>query len=1134
MTTRQSELFAGQDWTVLYRLFSSVNFNASDPATINRSLRDYIRTAYPEEFSDWTESSEFVAIIDLLAWLAGTLAYKTDLAARENFLDTAEARESILRLARFLSYNPSRNRPARGILKLVEIETNEDVFDSFGRNLASVPVQWDDPDDEDWFEKFTAVLNAALVPTNPYGTPLKAGALSGVNASLYRLNSLVSRIGTGFSSIVAGRSIAFTLVNGDFEDGGLIERTPNPNAAMHLLHLQDGAGNSSPRTGLFAFFKQGTQQQETFLIDTPVENQTFDLAAANVTQDDVWVQTVNDDGSVLADWTKVPAVFTDNITFNSLPLDERNIFSVVTRDEDRVTIRFSDGRFGNAPVGLIRITYRTANGESFTIRPQEIENVRIVCPYTTRNGSERNLTLTFTLFDTLANSTPRETEEEIRRRAPLVYATQNRMVSGEDYNTFPLQTNLALKIKAINRVYSGHSRFNDLHDPTGTYSDVTTYGEDAMLFREERNVYAEVPNTLNRTPRQIIDIHVLPMLRSREVMRFMQETMLAEPIAFETAEQLRWQRPSGEAGVQSATGRFLPPAGITDNVWSTSALRSRMDALVREGAALLFEEPAPQNVSQSFRPARKWAAVVERRGPIDFSILAGFPGNLTISEPIPTGWTLVRIQPRYAPDLPAAVLDGVGKLDDLISKRLSFALWYDYSRPTDGNGFDQHWEVRALVNGGPERDGTKVRVMTGQYFSGGPGLWQFRATGIRYVVESEKTVEWYHSGRPAYDAKTGQRKVDTVRIVRVNQDPHDPNGRGFRQDWDLTLGDLYAYPTGQFEPRRIAFDMADKDEDGVPDHPDTFVRLLAPPERAQDRWLFWQRAADLSEAPAYDVAGCDRLVDALAAPTGTKMFALDTLTFHERAPGEASGWKPLANMIARIGRGRNAANAWYRDHLTETGAEFANRRQHLGFVWKHYAPSDHRIDPSVTNIHDIFVLTTAYDTEVRRWAAAGADPLSAPQPPTELDLRLAFADLEDFRMFSDQIIWRPVRYRLLFGPGALAEDRAQIKVVKLPNSPLSDGEIRSRVVRTVNDYFLAARWEFGETFYFTELAAYLHQQLAGVIGSAVLVPLNSENVFGDGFEIRGRPDEMFLSTLQVNDVALIASNSPTVIRSRTR
>jgi hypothetical protein len=51
---------------------------------------------------------------------------------------------------------------------------------------------------------------------------------------------------------------------------------------------------------------------------------------------------------------------------------------------------------------------------------------------------------------------------QIALNAPAVYYTQDRMVNGEDYNLYPSQSNQALKVKAVNRTYSGQSRYVDL------------------------------------------------------------------------------------------------------------------------------------------------------------------------------------------------------------------------------------------------------------------------------------------------------------------------------------------------------------------------------------------------------------------------------------------------------------------------------------------------------------------------------------------------------------------------------------------------------------------------------------------------------------------------------------------------
>jgi len=186
-----------------------------------------------------------------------------------------------------------------------------------------------------------------------------------------------------------------------------------------------------------------------------------------------------------------------------------------------------------------------------------------------------------------------------------------------------------------------------------------------------------------------------------------------------------------------------------------------------------------------------------------------------------------------------------------------------------------------------------------------------------------------------------------------------------------------------------------------------------------------------------------------------------------------------------------------------------------------------------THIIDVFLLTSEYDYATRLWIANGAKISEAPTAPTELDLRLTMQDYEQYKMFSDEIIWRPVRYKYLFGPGSEEHNlRARFKVVKLSNAVLSDGEIKSRLIDAVNSFFEVDRWDFGETFYFTELAAYIHQQLAGVIGSVVIVPMDEEASFGDGFEVRSRSDEIFTSTAQVADVEIINSNTSANLRIR--
>ena len=117
ITTRQTNLIVNQDWTKVYQTFKQADFQSYDFETLRKTMIDYLRNYYPEDFNDFTESSEYIALIDLIAFLGQSLAFRTDMNARENFFDTAERRDSILKLARLISYNPKRNIEASGYLK---------------------------------------------------------------------------------------------------------------------------------------------------------------------------------------------------------------------------------------------------------------------------------------------------------------------------------------------------------------------------------------------------------------------------------------------------------------------------------------------------------------------------------------------------------------------------------------------------------------------------------------------------------------------------------------------------------------------------------------------------------------------------------------------------------------------------------------------------------------------------------------------------------------------------------------------------------------------------------------------------------------------------------------------------------
>ena len=143
--------------------------------------------------------------------------------------------------------------------------------------------------------------------------------------------------------------------------------------------------------------------------------------------------------------------------------------------------------------------------------------------------------------------------------------------------------------------------------------------------------------------------------------------------------------------------------------------------------------------------------------------------------------------------------------------------------------------------------------------------------------------------------------------------------------------------------------------------------------------------------------------------------------------------------------------------------------------------------------------------------------------PTSEQLELSYSSLDNYKAVSDTIIYNPAQFKPLFGAKADPKLQAQFKVVKNSNIVVSDNEIQTSVIAAINSYFDVANWDFGETFYFSELAAYLHMQLVPKISSIVIVPANEASVFGSLMQVNANINEIITSCATVNDVKIISA-----------
>jgi hypothetical protein len=206
-------------------------------------------------------------------------------------------------------------------------------------------------------------------------------------------------------------------------------------------------------------------------------------------------------------------------------------------------------------------------------------------------------------------------------------------------------------------------------------------------------------------------------------------------------------------------------------------------------------------------------------------------------------------------------------------------------------------------------------------------------------------------------------------------------------------------------------------------------------------------------------------------------------------------------------------------------------RNGLYFQYRHNAPLTDRIDPGTTNIIDLYVVTQAYYTAYQNWIRDSTNTVPKPDVPTINELDTAYQGLESYKMISDNIVLNSVSFKPLFGPKAAENLRATIKVIRAANSTASESEIKTLVVANLNEYFSIDKWNFGDTFYFSELAAYIHRNMGSIVSSVVLVPLDPLKYFGDLYEIQSAPNEIFVNGAGVSSVEVITSLTSTNIRT---
>ena len=268
-----------ENWQDKYINNSNINYGAADFETYRNSFIALLQQMYPENFNDYIDNSEIIMLLSSLAYLGENLNYVIEMNTMDNFPATTERLESLLNFARMINYPVRRNQAANGLVKIVQIETDEELYDSLGTSLKNKPIKWNDISNIYWYEQMMMILNSAFISSNTFGIPVDKKVVNNETYNLYSLNSVVGGgISYSYSTLVNGMQMNFEIVNPIIENNKLVEHYPDPYNFFNIIYKNDGSGFDSDNNGFFMWFKQGSFVLNTFNTALTTNNYTISLS----------------------------------------------------------------------------------------------------------------------------------------------------------------------------------------------------------------------------------------------------------------------------------------------------------------------------------------------------------------------------------------------------------------------------------------------------------------------------------------------------------------------------------------------------------------------------------------------------------------------------------------------------------------------------------------------------------------------------------------------------------------------------------------------------------------------------------------------------------------------------------------
>jgi hypothetical protein len=703
---------------------------------------------------------------------------------------------------------------------------------------------------------------------------------------------------------------------------------------------------------------------------------------------------------------------------------------------------------------------------------------------------------------TVDNSTGSETNASIQNKAPQAYYTQNRMVTAEDYNITPLTLGADIvKVKSINRVSSGLSKYFELSDVSGRYSKTNIFATDGILYKDTTERNFEFSYSNNNDIIIAIKEKLEPIIASESLRSFYLEN---------------YSRPALDnldaSWVAPVTGQPKGYFKDSNNPLSVGPYTSNNLKYVKIGALIKFAPPAGRYFTKTGKlvPSQGvntvdyiWTKVLQVAGDganSGIGALDDGTGPIVLSNVIPSTATPVEVIPKFI-DIFTYAFET--ELVTLCQNHRNFGLSFNQITRVWNIVLDTNLDLTNpfslayqgnVTNSNKDASWLVAFTWTGKNY-------KVRHRLTDYIFESEKETAFFVDDNTVnYDFVSNTIVKDQITVLSINTDPEN-NAAGLGVDYRWQIDNSIVEVDGYVDPKKVRVSFYDLNDGQITD-PDTFNNVSSTGtiyfKTLSDGIRYQLEDSDLFTVtyPTPADADVDISNDDISPATGDLFYFSD----------------PAYNVVNSYS---TATGGW----VYESDYTAYPGRSGLKFHYVHNSSEDRRIDPSKSNIIDIYLLTASYDNSYRSWLASssGTEPLA----PTSQNLELNFGGLLDpVKTISDEIVFQPVKYKVLFGNKAATNLQSTFKAVKNSSRPISDNEIKSRILVAIQDFFSLENWDFGQTFYFSELATYVMNVMTPDITNFVIIP-KSNNDFGSLYEVACLSNELFISGATADDIEVI-------------